>query len=208
MVDIFGMDTHTLLHTYGYYAILIWTFLEGETVVIIAGILAQQGYLNPVFIALCAFAGSCTSDQLMFMLGKYIGRGVLARFPRLQRNAGKAEKLIRKHETLLILGFRFVYGVRNVTPILLGINRVSHLKFLLLNIIGAGVWACTFTASGFFLGKLFNNVPAIMGTAQHLLLYALLLAALIGAGIWYLRQRRRAGEHARIVAETRQKEES
>ena len=192
----FGVDPHALLHDYGYWTLLIWTFLEGETVVIIAGILAQQGYMDPKLIALCAFCGSCTSDQLMFLLGKHKGRAVLERFPRLARNADRAERLIHKYETLLILGFRFVYGVRNITPIMLGINRVSHLKFLMLNIIGAGIWALSFTYGGFFFGALFEKY---MLGASHMAFYILVAAAVIAGLVWYLRRRRRnrapANEH-------------
>jgi len=190
----FGLDPHALLHDYGYWTILIWTFLEGETVVIIAGILSQQGYLDPKIIAICAFCGSCTSDQLMFLLGKYKGRAVLSRFPRLARNADRAEHLVRRFETPLILGFRFVYGVRNVTPIMLGINRVNHLKFLMLNIIGAAVWAISFTYGGYFLGTLFER---FMREASHAVLYILAVAAAIGGVVWYIRQRRRNREPTR-----------
>ena len=200
----FGVDPHALLHDYGYWTILVWTFLEGETVVIIAGILAQQGYMNPNLIAICAFFGSCTSDQLMFLLGKYKGRAVLERFPRLARNAERAEHLVRKYETPLILGFRFVYGVRNVTRIMLGINRVSQIKFLALNIIGAGIWALSFTWGGFFFGKLFQT---IIYEASHAALYILLAAAAIAGLVWYRRQRRRSKEAARLVEDAASGEE-
>ena len=193
---IFGVDPVSLLHDYGYWTILVWTFLEGETVVIIAGILAQQGYLAPNLIVLCAFFGSCTSDQLMFLLGKYKGRAVLARFPRLARNAERAETLVRKYETPLILSFRFIYGVRNITPIMLGINRVNHLKFLVLNIIGAGVWALCFTWGGFFFGKLFERI--ILG-ASHAIFYLLVAIAAIAGLIWYIRQRKRSKEFMQII---------
>jgi len=191
----FGLDPHALLHDYGYWTILIWTFLEGETVVIIAGILAQQGYMDPKLIAICAFCGSCTSDQLMFLLGKHKGRAVLSRFPRLARNADRAEQLVHKYETPLILGFRFVYGVRNVTPIMLGINRVNHLKFLILNIIGAGIWAVSFTWGGFFFGKLFAQ---FMHEASHMALYLLAAAAVIAGLVWLFRHRRRSRERMRM----------
>ena len=69
----FESDPIVLLQTYGYWALLIGTFLEGETIVIIAGLLAQQGYLEPWLIALCAFVGSCSSDQIMFALGRWKG---------------------------------------------------------------------------------------------------------------------------------------
>jgi membrane protein DedA with SNARE-associated domain len=200
----FGLDPHTLLHDYGYWTLLVWTFLEGETVVIIAGILAQQGYMDPKLIAICAFCGSCSSDQLMFLLGKYKGPAVLSRFPRLARNADRAERLIRKYETPLILGFRFVYGVRNVTPIMLGINKVNHLKFLALNVIGAGVWAVTFTWGGFFFGKLFETV---MHEAAHMALYLLAVAAVIAGLVWYVRQRRRGRTLARNLKDNEAEED-
>ena len=193
----FGLDPHALLQDYGYWTILIWTFLEGETVVIIAGILAQRGYMDPKLIALCAFFGSCASDQLMFLLGKYKGPVVLSRFPKLARNAERAERLIHKFETPLILGFRFVYGVRNVTPIMLGINKVNHLKFLLLNIIGAAVWAATFTWGGFCFGRLFAK---FIDEASHFALYGLLGVAASAGLWWYIRQRKRD----KIVAQEEQ----
>jgi len=195
----FGVDPHQLLQDYGYWTLLIWTFLEGETVVIIAGALAQQGYMDPKLIALCAFCGSCSSDQCMFLLGKYKGPAVLTRFPRLARNAERAERLIRKYETPLILGFRFVYGVRNITPILLGINRVNHLKFLGLNIIGAGVWAITFTLGGLLFGRLFEHV---MSQASHMALYLLAAIAAIAGLVWYIRQRRGKAESLRSGEES------
>ena len=200
----FGLDPLVLLHNYGYLTILIWTFLEGETVVIIAGVLAQQGYMDPKFIALCAFCGSCTSDQLMFLLGKCKGAAVLSRFPKLARNADRAEHLIRRYETPLILGFRFVYGVRNVTPIMLGINKVNHLKFLILNVIGAGTWALTFTWGGFFFGRLFIKR---IDKVSHMALYILLAIAVFAGLLWYIRQRKRAKEFMRDSAENKTEEE-
>jgi membrane protein DedA with SNARE-associated domain len=201
----FGLDPHVLLHDYGYWTLLVWTFLEGETVVIIAGILAQQGYMDPSLIAICAFCGSCTSDQLMFLLGKYKGQAVLFRFPRLARNAERAEQMIRRYETPLILGFRFVYGVRNVTPIMLGINKVNHLKFLALNVIGAGVWAATFTWGGFFFGALFAT---FMREASHLALYLLAAAAVIAGLVWYVRKRQRNRDLMRSCDANTSKEEA
>jgi membrane protein DedA with SNARE-associated domain len=71
--------------------------------------------------------------------------------------------------------------------------RVSHLHCRLLNILGAGEWACAFTAGGYFFGKLFS---AIMHTAQHLLLYILAGAGLLAALIWRFRQRGRTRDGA------------
>lgn len=181
-----GKDPVELLRKYGYYVILVWTFLEGETIVIIAGWLSASVGMKPGLIALCAFIGSFLSDQVMFSLGKYKGEAVLRRFPRIAKNTARAAELFKKYDTALILGFRFVYGVRNITPIMLGISGVQHRKFFLLNFIGAGVWAITFTYGGLYLGKAFMG---IMDTVGHGILYTILAVLVIAGLIWYIRAR-------------------
>lgn len=179
-----GKDSSELLRQYGYIVVLIWTFLEGETIVIIAGWLSESLGLRHWLIALCAFGGSFLSDQLMFSLGKYKGADILRYFPKIASKMDKATRLFKKYDTALILGFRFVYGVRNITPIMLGISGVSHLKFLVLNFIGAGIWAVSFTYGGLFLGKAFIG---LVHTVGHGLLYTILALAAAGGVLWFLR---------------------
>ena len=50
----------------------------------------------------------------------------------------------KQHQNLLILGFRFLYGLRSVTPFVIGMSGISWLRFALLNVIGAGIWASAF----------------------------------------------------------------
>ncbi|MDR0338981.1 MAG: DedA family protein [Desulfovibrio sp.] len=196
-------DTTQLLREYGYFVILVWTFLEGETIVIIAGWLSQSVDLKPWLIALCAFCGSFASDQVMFSLGKYKGEDVLKYFPRVAKNLDRAAKLFKKYDTVLILGFRFVYGVRNITPIMLGISGVSHKKFFFLNLIGAGVWAVTFTYGGYCVGKAFM---AIMHYVGHGIFYVLLAGVAVVGIIWFIRSRHTVKQAKRMDRTSPQKE--
>ncbi len=187
----FGIDPVELLQSYGYLALLVGTFLEGETIVIIAGFLAQQDLLSPPLIALSAFCGSVTSDQLMFILGRWKGMAIIQRFPRLECNVARATSLLSRYETPLILGFRFLYGVRNVTPILMGVSGVNHVKFLVLNLIGAAVWAVSFTAGGYFFGQ---AITAFMEAVPHAGRYILGALAAVIFAIWWWRRRKRRKE--------------
>lgn len=192
MLEFFqNLDLPTLLDSYGYIAIVIITFLEGETIVILAGIAATHGLLNPQLVALCAFCGSVTSDQLMFSLGKYRGATMLRILPGLQRKISRASRLMRRYDTVFILGFRFVYGVRNVTPIMLGISRVRHLKFLILNLAGAAIWAVCFTAGGYYLGHAFT---LFAGNIGYVLIAVLLILIILVFGIRYIRRRQKTGD--------------
>ena len=181
-----GKDPVELLRKWGYLVIVVWTFLEGETIVIIAGAVSKSVGLDPPLIALCAFCGSFLSDQVMFSLGKYKGEDVLKYFPKVASNMTKAAALFKKYDTVLILGFRFVYGVRNITPIMLGISGVSHKKFFFLNAIGAGIWALTFTYGGVLAGEAFSQAMEHLG---HGILYILLAILVIVALLWYIRAR-------------------
>lgn len=188
MEFISNVDWQSLLQTYGYWAILLGTFLEGETIVILAGVLVASGQMSFEGVAACAFLGSCFSDQLMFSLGKYKGNSILARFPKLDRKRERVSKLLQKYDIFLILGFRFVYGIRNVTPIVLGLSNICHWRFLILNMIGALVWAVSFTAAGYYFGFMIDHILRIFGLS---VLIGIVGVALLAAVILFLIRRRK-----------------
>jgi len=75
------MDLQSIIENYGYAAILIGTFLEGETILVLAGLAAHQGYLVLTGVIFAAFLGSLSGDQLFFYLGRRHSQAVLSRRP-------------------------------------------------------------------------------------------------------------------------------
>jgi len=144
------LDQHVLL---AYVVILVWTFFEGETIVILAGIASQDWTPNPIFVVLAAVAGSMLGDQTWFFLGRLKGKGIIARRPFWQVKAQRVYDKLHRHHTLLILGFRFLYGLRTITPFAIGMTEIPTKRFFVLNLIGAVVWANAFTWGGYFLGS-------------------------------------------------------
>jgi len=61
------MDLQSIIEHYGYAAILIGTFFESETILVLAGLAAHQGYLVLSWVILAAFVGSLCGDQLFFI---------------------------------------------------------------------------------------------------------------------------------------------
>ncbi len=144
-----------------YIVLLIWTFLEGESIVILAGIAAKEGDLSLPLIILCAFCGSLCSDQLMFFFGRYRGQSFVAKRPSWQVRAVKVYRLLEVHQTWFILGFRFLYGLRNISPFVIGMSEIKTRRFVILNVLGAALGAVWFAGGGYrdgaatesFLGK-------------------------------------------------------
>ena len=138
-----------------YLAILLWTFLEGETVVLIAAASISGGIvdLDIWLLLLASFCGSFAGDQLWFWVGRRYGVPLLARWPTLEGKADGVFRLLDRYNDLFILTFRFIYGLRNISPFAIGMTQVAGKRFFALNLIAALVWANSFVWGGYFLGR-------------------------------------------------------
>ena len=70
------------IQEYGYWALLLGTILEGETIMLLAGFAASQGHLSLPWVWLVGFLGAVTGDQTFFYLGRWKGKEYLATHPR------------------------------------------------------------------------------------------------------------------------------
>ncbi len=145
-----------LIQTYGYLAIFIGTFLEGDIVLVLGGFLAHQKYLHLPLVILTGFSGAILCDQFFFWLGRIKGKQLLAKIPRWQNKVELINKQLDKHGNWVAVVFRFVYGFRIVTPFVLGNCRIKSSTFVLLNIISVLVWATTISICGFLFGQVFS----------------------------------------------------
>jgi membrane protein DedA with SNARE-associated domain len=181
----------SLLTDYGYPILVIGTFLEGETVMLLGGVFAHLGYLSLEGVIACGFCGTLLGDQLFFFLGRRHGKGILARHPTWQPGADRVFRKLEQHQNLLILGFRFLYGLRTVTPLAIGMSGVSYLRFTLLNMSGAALWAIGTGLAGYFFGQ---AIGALVGDIKHYELELTTAIAGIGVFIWmiHLFRRRRS----------------
>ncbi|MGD0958936.1 MAG: DedA family protein [Methylomonas sp.] len=181
------MDFQQYLTDYGYYALFIITFLEGETVLIIAGFLASTGYLELPWVILSAFLGTFAGDQTFFYLGRFKGIAFLEKRPLWHRKTDKVFDLLHRHQIKVVLGFRFIYGIRNVTPFVIGASRMNPLKFFILNFCGALVWAIIFGVFGYQFGHI---AEAVMGDVKKYQIYFLGILVIGGLVLFWLSTRK------------------
>jgi len=188
------MDINQLIATNGacfYLIIFVWTFLEGETIILFAGFAAAQGLVDPLLLVTFAWLGSFAGDQCYFWLGRNFGVRLLDRFPRFRHGVDSALHWLERYDTGFILSFRFLYGVRNFSSFALGLSAVRWERFLWLNFAAAGLWAVSFVTAGYFLGHAFR---AVLGDiARSFSIVMLLVFVALGGGVWLLHrlQRRR-----------------
>jgi membrane protein DedA with SNARE-associated domain len=172
------MDLEYLIREYGYLAILVGTFLEGETILVLGGLAASLGYLDIQGVMIAAFLGSFSGDQLYFHVGRHYGPRIVARRLSWQESAEKVYHILRRHQDFLILTFRFYYGLRNVTPFAIGAAGVDWLRFLVLNGVGAVVWSIALAYLGYVFGEALTRYLPDFRKYE-----GILLLAVIGAGV-------------------------
>jgi membrane protein DedA with SNARE-associated domain len=147
------MTIKHLIETYGVLAVFVGTIFEGETIVILAALAANQGYLPLWQVVLAAFAGACSADQFYFFLGRWQGRSLISKRPAWQKRSEKATRLIERFHVWIIPAIRYLYGMRSVLCILIGMSRVSGWTFAILNTAGVAVWTILTCFGGYYMGR-------------------------------------------------------
>lgn len=182
--------------SYGYYAVFFGTLLEGETILIAAGFAAHRGLLHWPVVVLVAMAGATLGDQLAFFLGRWKGADLVERFPALARHRPRVHALLERYDILFILSVRFLYGMRIAGPVILGTSKVPALRFALLNVAGAAVWAVLISGAGYVFGAAVNTLIADLKRVEGLLLVAILVIGVL-VFAWRRRHARMSDRQAR-----------
>lgn len=150
------MDISPFINHYGYLAIVLGCMIEGETVAVLGGIAANHSLSLPM-VYLMAFGGAWLCDSVLFLVGHYYGPAIIKRLPKYQHRIDKMERMIRKHDMLAIIGLRFLYGLRTIGPISIGIVGVNSVRFIICNAVGSALWSAIFVTIGYSAGKLFEE---------------------------------------------------
>jgi len=137
---------------YGYVGVVIGTFLEGETTVLLGGIFSRLGYLSLLMVMLAAFIGTLLGDSTFFTIGRFFGKRIIERFEFIHKKVPLANKVIKKYGNFIIFTIRFLVGIRAVVLILLGCTNIRKTRFFIYSLLNAAVWSVFISVIGFLFG--------------------------------------------------------
>jgi membrane protein DedA with SNARE-associated domain len=188
------------LLVFGEAALFIGFVLPGETSVIVAGVVASQGRVNVVILAVLVVVAAIIGDSLGFEIGKRYGHRLIelpfmrSRHVALER---ALEGLRRRGATYVFVG-RFTAFLRAVMPGLAGMSRLSYRRFLAANAAGALIWGVSFTLLGYFAGGALGSIQKYSGWAG---IAVLVIVIALVVGLHYMKKRREANAEREWVEE-------
>jgi membrane protein DedA with SNARE-associated domain len=179
----------SFLSKYGYIAILLGTVFEGETIMIMGGFSAHRGYLELLpWVVLAGFVGNFIQNQVYFVLGRRYGTRMVEKHPDWKPRLQQVNGWLQRFQSSLIIGMRFVPGFRTIGGVAIGMSDVSAGRFVVLNLIGAVLWAVVIGILGYLCG---HAIELIMGDIKQLEVPILIGIAVVGGLLFFFHRRRR-----------------
>ena len=180
---------------WAYGLLLLSAFLEnivppvpGDTVVVFSAYLVGRGLLNiwPVFLVTCV--GGTAGFLVMYYLGYSRGRAFFAG-RRGTAKLAQAERWLSRYGVALILGNRFLSGIRSVIAIGAGLGRMPWPTVVLCSSIGMAVWNGLLLYAGFLVGESWEQVAEVLAQYNRVLVGILCLVGAVLLGRWWRKRR-------------------
>ena len=184
------MDAAHLFALLGPWAVAIGAGIEGEMAAITAGVMAHRHILPPAGAWLVIAGGAFLVDEGFFFLGRrYRDRPFVQRMHAKPAFA-RAMAFIERYPNAYVFIFRFLYGLRTVSPIAIGLTRIDARRFVLLNALAALIWAGIFVWVGYMFGPAVDRLLAALTPYKTELTIAFPIPGTCLL-LWWLWQRRR-----------------
>ncbi len=177
-------------------SIFLGFIFPGETVVIVAGVLAFEHRESLVLIMLAASAGAIIGDSIGYFIGKKWGRSLinnrLSHFVKPAHLARAEEFMVRRGGPGVFVG-RFTTSLRVLVPGISGVAGMRYRTFIIFNVTGGIAWAVSMALLGYFAGQSYKQVEKVVGDISYVLL-GLVLVAIVGFVVYRKRRERAIDE--------------
>ena len=171
------MDFPSLIQQYGLVAIVVGAFLEGETIVLLAGAAAHLGLLDLRAVVGAAALGAFAGDNFFFFMGRRYGPNVTQRYAWMAAAVPRVDRMLSRWRWGAVVALRFMYGLRMAGPMLIGAGTMPAPEFVAANALGALLWAVLIGGIGFVGGR---AVEALLGDIAHAEKIVLAVALAVG----------------------------
>jgi len=173
LIEYFGKAPDAALYLFLFASSVVENIfppIPGDTITAFGAFLVGTGRLNYGLVFAVTTVGSVVGFMTLFALGRYLERHFFIERDYTYFSAKSiiaAEEWFRRRGNLVVLGNRFLPGVRSVISIVAGISMLNPLTVLLLSTVSAAVWNLIWIHAGYMLGDRWEIVREKVGVLMR-----------------------------------------
>lgn len=142
-----------LIREWGYIILFLYSFGGGFVALAAAGVLSYTGELDLTTSIIVAGSANFIGDQFLFILArrnKEYAKNIMGKYHNL---ISKTEGMMIKFGSFAIILQKYIYGVKTLIPLIIGLTTYDIKKFIVFNILGSIAWAVVVGTVSFQLGE-------------------------------------------------------
>lgn len=174
-------ETFSDLVTYGYIGLFLYSLGGGFVAIIGAGVLSFMGKMDLGLSMMIAFIANALGDIMLFYMARYQKGMMMEGLRKHRRKLALSHVLMKKYGSWIILMQKFVYGIKTLIPIAIGLTKYDFKKFAFLNVISSGIWVVMFGFGSYYSGEFLVKVANLIGEKPWI---APLLLVVFGGTLW------------------------
>jgi len=174
-------DTFSNLATYGYIGLFLYSLGGGFVALVGAGVLSFMGKMDLTVVIAVAFVANALGDVMLFYMARYQKSMMMEGLRTHRRKLALAHIMMKKNGNWIILIQKFVYGIKTLIPIAIGLTKYDFKKFAILNVFSSAVWALAFGIGSYYSGSALVKFAEIISGKPWI---APIILVVLGGGLW------------------------
>lgn len=142
-----------LIQDWGYVALFLYSFGGGFLGLVFAGVLSYAGDLNIYISILVAGVSNFLGDQFLFFIARKNKNYAKDMMKKYGRKIALAHLMMRRYGSFVLFIKKYIYGIKTLIPLAMGITKYSAIKFSIFNALAAVLWACVIGYASFTAGE-------------------------------------------------------
>lgn len=179
-------DILTSLSTYGYLLLFVYSFGGGMIAIIAAGVLSYAGKMDiGTSIAIAATANTLGS-AVLFSMGRYNKKALMPYIKAHRRKLALSHLLMKKYGDKIIFIQKFIYGLKTLVPMTIGLTKYPLVKFHVINTLCAVAWALILGIASYKAGEFLMKIASFFSDNPYMA--PVILLSILGV-IWFYFQK-------------------
>jgi len=147
-------DILNSLATYGYIIVALYSFGGGMMALAGAGILASMGKMDIGLSITIAIIFNFIGDSVLFYMGRDNKQEVKKYLEKFKgRIHARTILLMRKYGWAVVFLQKYLYGIKTLVPVIMGLSKYDFRKFTILNIFATILWGLVVGLLSFYFSS-------------------------------------------------------